>query len=109
LPAEQRFRLQFLGATGTVTGSKYLVSTANQQLLVDCGLFQVINRTCACGGTLVIPAFAVGRAQHSCTTLLSLKQEHAILQLPDALRHRIEEELRWSCRVPEYLEMQVLG
>jgi len=27
----------------------------------------------------------------------------------DALRHRIEEELRWSCRVPEYLEMQVLG
>jgi len=27
----------------------------------------------------------------------------------DALRHRIEEELRWSCRVPEYLETQVLG
>jgi metallo-beta-lactamase family protein len=27
----------------------------------------------------------------------------------DALRHRIEEELRWSCRVPEYFEAQVLG
>jgi metallo-beta-lactamase family protein len=44
LPAEQRFRLQFLGATGTVTGSKYLVSTANQQLLVDCGLFQGLKQ-----------------------------------------------------------------
>ncbi|NML45255.1 MBL fold metallo-hydrolase [Ramlibacter sp. G-1-2-2] len=33
-------QLQFLGATGTVTGSKYLVRHAGRQLLVDCGLFQ---------------------------------------------------------------------
>jgi len=33
-------RLQFLGATGTVTGSKYLVETDTARLLVDCGLFQ---------------------------------------------------------------------
>jgi metallo-beta-lactamase family protein len=33
-------RLQFLGATGTVTGSKYLVRAAGKSLLVDCGLFQ---------------------------------------------------------------------
>lgn len=32
--------LEFLGATGTVTGSKYLVRLRNQVLLVDCGLFQ---------------------------------------------------------------------
>lgn len=32
--------LTFLGATGTVTGSRYLVSHDSQQLLVDCGLFQ---------------------------------------------------------------------
>ena len=32
--------LQFLGATGTVTGSKYLFRTARAGLLVDCGLFQ---------------------------------------------------------------------
>ncbi len=32
--------LQFLGATGTVTGSKYLVSAGKTNLLVDCGLFQ---------------------------------------------------------------------
>jgi metallo-beta-lactamase family protein len=32
--------LQFLGATGTVTGSKYLVRAGGTMLLVDCGLFQ---------------------------------------------------------------------
>lgn len=32
--------IQFLGATGTVTGSKYLVHAAGKQVLVDCGLFQ---------------------------------------------------------------------
>lgn len=30
----------FLGATGTVTGSKYLVSSRTTRVLVDCGLFQ---------------------------------------------------------------------
>lgn len=33
-------RLQFLGAAGTVTGSKYLLDTGEARLLVDCGLFQ---------------------------------------------------------------------
>ena len=32
--------LTFLGAAGTVTGSKYLVEAAGKKLLVDCGLFQ---------------------------------------------------------------------
>lgn len=32
--------LQFLGATGTVTGSKYLVTSGRAKILVDCGLFQ---------------------------------------------------------------------
>ncbi|GAB3538730.1 MBL fold metallo-hydrolase [Noviherbaspirillum agri] len=32
--------LQFLGATGTVTGSKYLVTAGRTRILVDCGLFQ---------------------------------------------------------------------
>jgi metallo-beta-lactamase family protein len=33
-------KLTFLGAAGTVTGSKYLVEAANKRLLVDCGIFQ---------------------------------------------------------------------
>ena len=32
--------ITFLGAAGTVTGSKYLVRCGDQSLLVDCGLFQ---------------------------------------------------------------------
>jgi len=32
--------LQFLGATGTVTGSKYLLEAAGERLMIDCGLFQ---------------------------------------------------------------------
>lgn len=32
--------LTFLGAAGTVTGSKYLVETDRHRILVDCGLFQ---------------------------------------------------------------------
>lgn len=32
--------LQFLGATGTVTGSKFLIEHEGFELLVDCGLFQ---------------------------------------------------------------------
>jgi metallo-beta-lactamase family protein len=33
-------QLTFLGAIGTVTGSKYLIKSGNKQLLVDCGLYQ---------------------------------------------------------------------
>lgn len=33
-------KIKFLGATGTVTGSKYLIMVDNKKILVDCGLFQ---------------------------------------------------------------------
>lgn len=32
--------LQFLGAAGTVTGSKFLMSSGSKKILIDCGLFQ---------------------------------------------------------------------
>ena len=32
--------LRFMGATGTVTGSRYLVEAEGRRILVDCGLFQ---------------------------------------------------------------------
>lgn len=33
-------KLTFLGAAGSVTGSKYLVEAAGKRILVDCGIFQ---------------------------------------------------------------------
>lgn len=33
-------KLSFLGGTGTVTGSKYLLSFEDKKVLIDCGLFQ---------------------------------------------------------------------
>lgn len=35
-----RVTLGFYGAAGTVTGSRYLLDTPDQRILVDCGLFQ---------------------------------------------------------------------
>ena len=39
-PKRNQIALQFLGATGTVTGSKFLLSCGGEQILLDCGLFQ---------------------------------------------------------------------
>lgn len=35
--------ITFLGATDTVTGSRFLVTSAQSKVLVDCGLFQGIK------------------------------------------------------------------
>jgi len=37
-------RIEFLGGTGTVTGSKYLLEHDGRRLLVDCGLFQGLKQ-----------------------------------------------------------------
>lgn len=37
---EEELTLAFLGATGTVTGSKYLLTVGPRKILIDCGLFQ---------------------------------------------------------------------
>ncbi|RZI94940.1 MAG: MBL fold metallo-hydrolase [Variovorax sp.] len=37
-------RIDFLGATGTVTGSKYLLTHEGRRLLIDCGLFQGLKQ-----------------------------------------------------------------
>lgn len=36
-------KLQFLGGVETVTGSRYLVSTGERRLLVDCGMYQGVK------------------------------------------------------------------
>ena len=37
-------KITFLGGAGTVTGSKYLLSSAGRRVLVDCGLFQGLKQ-----------------------------------------------------------------
>jgi len=36
----EKISLTFLGAAGTVTGSKYLIEVDDKKILIDCGLFQ---------------------------------------------------------------------
>ena len=36
--------IQFLGGAATVTGSKYLVTSGESRVLVDCGLFQGLKQ-----------------------------------------------------------------
>lgn len=37
---QEQVKIHFLGASGTVTGSKFLIETTDKSVLVDCGVFQ---------------------------------------------------------------------
>lgn len=77
-----------LKAPAPMDGADYLVveSTYGDRLHeradVLAQLADVINRTAARGGVLVIPAFAVGRAQTLMYCIHLLKRRHAIRDLP---------------------------
>jgi len=44
MKTKNNITIQFLGAAGTVTGSKYLIMTDEKKFLVDCGLFQGLKK-----------------------------------------------------------------
>lgn len=41
---KDKIKIHFLGAAGTVTGSKYLIDTGDKKIMVDCGLFQGLKK-----------------------------------------------------------------
>ena len=40
----KKVQIHFLGGAGTVTGSKFLLSFPQKNILVDCGMFQGIKK-----------------------------------------------------------------
>ena len=44
MKTETKITVQFLGAAGTVTGSKYLLKVFGKNILIDCGLFQGLKK-----------------------------------------------------------------
>jgi len=111
-------QLRFLGGTGTVTGSKYLVEHDGRRLLVDCGLFQGLKQLRLRNwGSLPVPASSIdavvlthAHLDHSgfIPRLIELgfrgkvyatpaTAELCQLLLPDA-GHLLEEEARYANR-----------
>lgn len=81
--------LTFLGAAGTVTGSRHLLRPGGRSVLVDCGLFQGLKAQRLKNGA----AFPVEPPRRTFIV-------HGEPPASDALRQRIEAELGWDCEVP---------
>lgn len=93
VPRGVTMNLQFIGAAGTVTGSKTLVTANGRQLLVDCGLFQGCKNLCL----LNWEAFPFDPKQLEAAALTHAHLDHSGA-LP--LRLRIEHSLKWPAGVP---------
>lgn len=104
--------IAFLGATGTVTGSKYLLAIGHKKILVDCGLFQGFEYIPVRAEVVVMENLSAHADYTEIMDWLGHFDSppgktfitHGEPAAADALRHRIEEKLGWRCRVPEYPE-----
>jgi len=109
----QQPTLRFLGATDTVTGSRYPLEAAGKRVLVDCGLFQGYKRSRERNrGPFLVPSFSAhADADGILAWMKSAEREprmtyiiHGEPDASDALRLRIKHEPGWRARVPEHLE-----
>ena len=129
-------QLTFLGATETVTGSKYLLSFGdNQNILVDCGLFQgykelrLRNWNPLPFDPKILNAVLLIHAHIEAITNTSAHADYEeILEWlkrfstppkktfithgePEAalsLKNKIESELGWNCVVPHFQQTEQL-
>lgn len=89
--------LSFLGAAGTVSGSRYFVEYRQRRVLVDCGLFQ---------------GFKQLRLRNWNPFPVPPKMTYVTNGEPgaaDALRFRLDHELGLEARLPEHLERISIG
>lgn len=105
-------KLTFLGATGTVTGSRYLLSSQGENILVDCVYCsEATHDLCEIllpdSGRLLeeeanfANRHGMGQAGHAPKRTFIT---HGEPDAADAPRKLIDEQLGWDCRVPEHLE-----
>jgi Cft2 family RNA processing exonuclease len=100
--------LTFLGAAGTVTGSKHLLEVDGRRVLVDCGLSQGLKelrqRNWAAlpvdPKNIEIMRWLKGFRQTPTMTYL-VHGESSALQ---ALSARVQSELSWPTHIAKYLE-----
>jgi metallo-beta-lactamase family protein len=101
--------LRFLGAAGTVTGSRHLLTIGDARILVDCGLFQGFKQLRLKNWA----PFPVPPSQIDAVILTHAHIDHSgYLPLlvrngfrgpvlcTEALRVAIGDELGWDCEVP---------
>lgn len=79
--------LSFLGASGEVTGSCFLLRTESVRFLVDCGLFQ--------GGRE-----AAGKNKRALVSAVATFLVHGEQPVSEAFGEAIRERLGWEVAIP---------
>lgn len=88
-------KVKFLGAAGTVTGSRFLLEVDKLKILVDCGLFQGLKEYRLRNWD----SFPINPAEIDMVFLV-----HGEEKTTDTLAQLLKEKLDWNPIQPNYLE-----
>ena len=86
-------KIHFLGAAGTVTGSKYLIETEGKNILVDCGLFQGLKEL---------------RSLNWQSIPFNVKKIDMVLLTHGGLKDKISEAYGWSAAIPKLNQISLI-